>query len=456
MGMSQRLTDRTFMTLSMTASNVKKLSDEPGRPQVPAARGWAVVEIRPDGTLGPTEVVHAADPSHAAALARATAASRADRHVLTADLRTRLGLVQAAQGHFHEAHRTLVSALSLTTETDGQDDCFGQLALIEAFQGQLSRASVHADRALSTTADPASTAHARLAHAWVHLERAEFEKSEHSLEPLQELPIHGRDPWLEAARVLAEAKLLVATGRPDAAIGVLADGGDSTEISARSGWISGAMSAARAEALLASGEPQRALAAITPLPDPARVEASVAAAAVRRRIGDVRGASAVLGAVVSALEKSPLALQVRAWVLESRVAEDTGDHRRSWTLIDRALRSATSEQLRTPLRDDWRWLRAFLDREPGLMHRHRAFVAGLDSMGAPRSPQTSALLGTTLTQRECEVLELLAQMYSTEEIAHTLFVSANTVKTHVKGIFGKLCVNRRVDAVRKGRSMGLC
>lgn len=90
------------------------------------------------------------------------------------------------------------------------------------------------------------------------------------------------------------------------------------------------------------------------------------------------------------------------------------------------------------------------------MHRHRTFVNGLDSLRAPRSQQTSALPGATLTQRECEVLELLAQMYSTEEIAQALYVSANTVKTHVKGIFSKLCVNRRVDAVRQGRAMGLC
>ena len=61
-----------------------------------------------------------------------------------------------------------------------------------------------------------------------------------------------------------------------------------------------------------------------------------------------------------------------------------------------------------------------------------------------------------LTERESQVLELLAQMYSTEEIAAVLVVSTNTVKTHLKGIFSKLGVNRRVDAVRRGRALGLC
>ena len=62
--------------------------------------------------------------------------------------------------------------------------------------------------------------------------------------------------------------------------------------------------------------------------------------------------------------------------------------------------------------------------------------------------------GTVDGREEGQVLDLLAQMYSTEEIAAALYVSANTVKTHLKGIFGKLCVNRRVDAVRRGGSSG--
>jgi LuxR family maltose regulon positive regulatory protein len=69
---------------------------------------------------------------------------------------------------------------------------------------------------------------------------------------------------------------------------------------------------------------------------------------------------------------------------------------------------------------------------------------------------TDQLRPSLLTEREGQVLELLGQMNSTEEIAAALFVSTNTVKTHLKGIFGKLGVNRRVDAVRRGRALGLC
>lgn len=443
------------MALSLVPAHVTDLGGPETGNRSPL-REWAVVEIRGDGSLGHAEVVRAAEAPHPEALST-TDGSGADIRELSADLAARLGLLQAAGGHLHQAHRTLVKALSLTTESPQLENCLGPLALIEAFQGNLGRACTRADEALGTsTTDSVGTAHAHLAKAWIHLERTELDECERCLERVENTPAHDSGPWLETARVLAAARLLIATSRPDAAVGLLAGGVDTAEIAPASGWISGVMDAVRAEALLAAGEPRRALAAVTPLPDPAIVEASVAAAAARRDIGDARGASAVLRAVTGPLESSPLALQIRAWILESHLADDAGDHERSWLLIDRALRSAAAEQLRTPLRDDWRWLRAYLDREPHLMHRYRAFIVSLERSGAPRSPRSGGQLGAALTARECEVLELLAQMYSTEEIARTLYVSSNTIKTHVKGIFGKLCVNRRADAVRSGRALGLC
>jgi LuxR family maltose regulon positive regulatory protein len=46
-------------------------------------------------------------------------------------------------------------------------------------------------------------------------------------------------------------------------------------------------------------------------------------------------------------------------------------------------------------------------------------------------------------------------MMSTEEIATDLFVSVNTVKTHLKSVFRKLAVSRRADAVRRARELRL-
>lgn len=60
-----------------------------------------------------------------------------------------------------------------------------------------------------------------------------------------------------------------------------------------------------------------------------------------------------------------------------------------------------------------------------------------------------------ITPRELEVLGLIAQGLSNREIGERIFVSENTVKTHSSRLFDKLDVQRRVQAVRKGKELGL-
>jgi LuxR family maltose regulon positive regulatory protein len=61
----------------------------------------------------------------------------------------------------------------------------------------------------------------------------------------------------------------------------------------------------------------------------------------------------------------------------------------------------------------------------------------------------------SLTAKELEVLEHLAALLTTEEIASAMFISVNTVKTHVRSILRKLAVSRRNQAVRRARQLGL-
>lgn len=60
-----------------------------------------------------------------------------------------------------------------------------------------------------------------------------------------------------------------------------------------------------------------------------------------------------------------------------------------------------------------------------------------------------------LTPREVEVLQYIAKGLSNQEIADTMFVSLNTVKTHISNVFSKLDVQRRTQAIQKVKSMGL-
>lgn len=60
-----------------------------------------------------------------------------------------------------------------------------------------------------------------------------------------------------------------------------------------------------------------------------------------------------------------------------------------------------------------------------------------------------------LSKRELEILGLLAQGYSNQEIAEKLFVSLSTVKTHNQNLFEKLDVKRRTQAIEKARKLHL-
>ena len=70
-------------------------------------------------------------------------------------------------------------------------------------------------------------------------------------------------------------------------------------------------------------------------------------------------------------------------------------------------------------------------------------------------PNTRARATLGITDREFEVLQLLAGGRSNKEIAHQLSVSPNTVKTHIARLFEKLEASRRTQAILRARQLGL-
>ena len=67
----------------------------------------------------------------------------------------------------------------------------------------------------------------------------------------------------------------------------------------------------------------------------------------------------------------------------------------------------------------------------------------------------AAVAGESFTQRELEVLSLLAHRLTNKEIAAELGISETTVKTHVRNILSKLGVSTRAEAARYARKQGL-
>ncbi|MCY4727432.1 LuxR C-terminal-related transcriptional regulator [Nocardioides sp. STR2] len=425
--------------------------------------GWALVEIRADGTWGEPQVIPAPG-TVAPPLAESRTSASSSITELSELLKTHLVAERVEDADRGDVAAVLAQGAD-AANPGSRSRFLGPLAHVEALQGDLRRSARHAEQVLADGADPEGSPgreHALLAQAWVALERADFDAAGRILDDL-DVVVHGPDAWLATSHALLEAKLSIALGSPEAAIRLMAVRERAVPAS---GWLFELETVVRAEALIASGEPRRAMALLTPVPQHAVVEAMVTVALARRAVGDVRGALAVLSRAVTDLDHAPLALQVEAWLLEARMAEDQQRPERARLLVDRALRSAASEGMRRAVMRDWAWLRRTVDRDPGLLRAHRGFLAtcavddGGISRAAPVAPTpglvADELRPSLLTERESQVLGLLAQMNSTEEIAATLFVSTNTVKTHLKGIFGKLGVNRRVDAVRRGRSLGLC
>ena len=95
-----------------------------------------------------------------------------------------------------------------------------------------------------------------------------------------------------------------------------------------------------------------------------------------------------------------------------------------------------------------------------------------EAQGASTSPVTAPILasapsparqasvipsvpGASLTQREQEVLRLLATGASNQDIAHTLVISLDTVKKHVSNLLGKLGASNRTQAIIQARALSL-
>jgi DNA-binding CsgD family transcriptional regulator/pimeloyl-ACP methyl ester carboxylesterase len=95
------------------------------------------------------------------------------------------------------------------------------------------------------------------------------------------------------------------------------------------------------------------------------------------------------------------------------------------------------------------------DVEAGLEAIEDFLLPGVDTQA--RQPRTNLQPGLAdpLSERELEVLRLLAAGLSNAEVAHELVIAAGTVKTHTASIYSKLEVNNRTRAVARARELGL-
>ena len=78
-----------------------------------------------------------------------------------------------------------------------------------------------------------------------------------------------------------------------------------------------------------------------------------------------------------------------------------------------------------------------------------------ESLPSARDERVSGSIGASLTNREREILALLADGLGNKQIAARLGISTNTVKTHLELLFEKIGVSSRAEAVATGVRRGL-
>jgi LuxR family maltose regulon positive regulatory protein len=142
---------------------------------------------------------------------------------------------------------------------------------------------------------------------------------------------------------------------------------------------------------------------------------------------------------------------IDAWLLEASLADRSADDKRAHEALRQALALAEHQRVVRPFRDAGPQLRSMLARDAGRFGRLERF-ADIVLRALPRS---SSGPHDALTDRELALLTELPSMRTAEEIADSMFVSVNTVKTHLRGIYRKLGVNQRRDAITAARRHGL-
>jgi LuxR family maltose regulon positive regulatory protein len=142
---------------------------------------------------------------------------------------------------------------------------------------------------------------------------------------------------------------------------------------------------------------------------------------------------------------------VHAWLLEAHLAARCDDDHRAHEALTEALSMTAPHEALRPFRDAGQSVRALLANGTGRFGRLDAFAARVLAVLPAAGPDPT----DGLTEREQALLAELPSMRTAEEIAHTMFVSVNTVKTHLRGIYRKLGVSHRRDAITVARRRGL-
>jgi LuxR family transcriptional regulator, maltose regulon positive regulatory protein len=272
-----------------------------------------------------------------------------------------------------------------------------------------------------------------------------------------ELLKHSGDHPLRAMVVIQRARICGAYDQPELAYEALQVAREWLR-----GWpimpaVTGLVTALEASALDAMGDAAGAAALLErDRQTAATTEAAAAAADLHLERGDAAAALATLDPFLHAAATPLESTRTEAWVLAARAHDALADHDAAAKALEHALTAAEVGGLRRPFVRHGSAIGPLLRRQLRNGTSHRALLDDLlVSIEHPMEASFVATLPDSLSDRESAVLRFLPTMMSNQEIASELFVSVNTIKTHLKAIYRKLDVDDRRSAVRRARDLAL-
>jgi LuxR family maltose regulon positive regulatory protein len=300
-------------------------------------------------------------------------------------------------------------------------------------------------------------AYAELASA--KLGQGQLEEAERGLKHAERTLRAELEPAAGMTLYWIRAELEVARGRPERALDAFQAAEGLAELLRTPHVSTPAMRARALQNLARLGQTDRVEAALAEMDEQQRDTAFMrsAIAALRLAGDDPQAATVALAPVIAGSVPAghPIWL-VEALLLEAIARDMLGDQAAAGHALERALDLAEPDAMLFPF---------LLHPAPGLLERHAghrtahaALIADILSLltgtSMPAAPEPQRLR-EPLSQAETRVLRYLPTSLSVSEIAGQLYLSVNTVRTHMRHIYDKLDSHRRHEAVERARALGL-
>ena len=355
---------------------------------------------------------------------------------------------------------------------DALGDLQGVAALVHALRGDLRQSERMVTRLVpgvteTSGAIAGAPRTALAALAWVRMDEYDLPAAQALARSVGE----GVPPYdarvLDGILALLQARLLAAQGRSGLACAALHAARRRTADAGGQAWLDRALVLGEVNLLLGQERHGEALAVARSTKEPEELECHLAVQ--RAVLASGEPARAPAESHLRALEHSRLEVQVDTWLFLAELAVTQGDEAGAEASLEKALRLAAPERLRRPFLEATGDVRSLLDRQ-SLSARTRwlgaSAIPSVEQVSSTgRSEEAHPVGGhgaarpgemvNPLTKKELEVLGHLAELLTTEEIAETMFVSVNTVRSHVRNILRKLAVARRNEAVRRAWELHL-